>query len=397
MIDGWHLRVTPVACLGPGHRRMAALGGMLGVLLAWLACGAVASAQPATGLGLRVTGSAVITRLETAQQGLVKNGSATGDARLATLAQRLGELAQALQGDLGADAAKPVDLIGKNQQGKVWRAHALAERAQAYLLACTGCMGDDARAMVDALVATADQLSASTPGSSATPPVIDTVQTIDNRPLFVLRQSAAPLAFALGGSNLLDSRCPDPKVTATDAHGVALDVQPVVTGVSPARIEVKLPAGAKLDPGAYVLHVVTTHKEFLRGCATQPEALAVLQVAQPFKLVVSYTLEASCPVPGGQGAAQQVMLDAGALPDITTHGATVRKQVTTQVCADPASYTIAAKVGFADGTSQAVGPFTQNAAASITAGLPGGLSLNWDPAIQTIVVHSGASTCKGVY
>lgn len=376
---------------------MTARGRLLGVLLAWFACGAIASAQPAAGLGLRVTGDVVITQLETAQQRLVKRGDTTGDARLATLARRLGELAQTLHGDLGADAAKPVDLISKSQQGSVWRAHALAQRAQAYLLACMGCMGDDARAMTDALVTTADQLSASATGSSATQPVIDAVETIDNRPLFVLRQSAAPLAFALGGSNLLDSRCPDPKVTATDAHGVALAVQPVVTGVSPARIEVKLPAGAKLDPGAYVLHVVTTHKEFLRGCATQPEALAVLQVAQPFKLAVSYTLTASCPVPGGQGATREVALDAAALPDITTHGATVRKQVTTDACADAASYAIAAKVSFADGTSQTVGPFTQNAAASITAGLPGGLSLSWDPAIHTIVVRSGANTCKGVY
>lgn len=376
---------------------MSARGRTLWVLLAWFACAAIASAQPATGLTLRVTGEAVLTQLETAQQGLAKRGGTTGDARLDALAKRLDQLAQTLRGDLGADAAKPVDLISKRQQGNVWRAHTLAERAQAYLLACTGCMGDDARAMTDALVTTVDQLSAATTGSSATPPVIDSVETIDNRPLFVLRPSAAPLAFALGGSNLLDSRCADPKVTATDARGVALAIQPVVTGVSPARIEVKLPAGAKLDPGAYVLHVVTTHKEFLRGCATQPEALAVLQVAQPFKLVVSYTLTASCPVPGGQDAMREVTLDASALPDITTHGATVRKQVTADACADPASYAIAAKVGFADGTSQAVGPFTQNAAASITAGLPGGLSLSWDPAIHTIVVRSGANTCEGVY
>lgn len=376
---------------------MRARASILGLWLALLVCGVATAAEPTTGLGLRVTGAAVVAQLEITQQGLVKRADATGDTRLGAVAQSLGQLAQALHTGLGTDADKPVELIGKRQQGRVWRAHALAERARAYLEACTACVGADAAAMTAALVTTAEQLSVGPDGASAAPPVVDAVETMDQRPLFVLRPSAQPLAFALGGSNLLDTRCANPKVSATDAHGVALPVQPIVTGVSPARIELELPAGAELAPGAYVLHVVTTHKEFLRGCAVQPEALAVLQVAQPYRASVSYTLTASCAAPGGQAAVREVALDAGSLPDLTAHGATVRMQVSTQACADPVRYAVAAKVSFADGSSQSVGPFVQDAAASITAGLPGGLSLNWDPAVRTIVVRSGANTCKGVY
>lgn len=380
-----------------GLRRRAA-AALCCVLLALLAGGAAGAAEPAAGgLGLRVTGDAVIAQLGTVERALAARSGATGDARLAAVAGQLGQRAQTLRAELGADADKPVDLIGKGEQGRVWRAHALAERAQAYLDVCANCVGEDAAAMTAALVTTADQLAAAPDGASAAPPVIDAVQTLDNRPLFVLRPGAGAVAFALGGANLLDTRCPDPKVTATDAHGTPLAVQPSVTGVSPARIELKLPTAAKLAPGAYVLHVVTTRKEFLRGCATQPEALAVLEVARPFKVSVSYTLSASCAAPDAQGAAHDVVLGSGSLPELTAHGATVRQQVDTSACADALKYSLAAKLAFADGTSQAVGPFVQDAAASITAGLPGGLSLNWDPAVHTIVVRSGANTCKGVY
>jgi hypothetical protein len=44
-----------------------------------------------------------------------------------------------------------------------------------------------------------------------------------------------------------------------------------------------------------------------------------------------------------------------------------------------------------------VGPITQSADATITAGLPGGLTLSWDPSVRRIFVRSGVNACKGVY
>jgi hypothetical protein len=54
-------------------------------------------------------------------------------------------------------------------------------------------------------------------------------------------------------------------------------------------------------------------------------------------------------------------------------------------------------VTFGDGHSSTVGPISQIASAGITAGLPGGLSLSWDPSVHQLVVRPAASSCKGVY
>jgi hypothetical protein len=54
-------------------------------------------------------------------------------------------------------------------------------------------------------------------------------------------------------------------------------------------------------------------------------------------------------------------------------------------------------VGYADGASASAGPFEQSADANATVGLPGGLSLSWDPAVRQLFVRSGAPMCKGVH
>ena len=73
------------------------------------------------------------------------------------------------------------------------------------------------------------------------------------------------------------------------------------------------------------------------------------------------------------------------------------KYVAVNGCADPLSYAISATVTFGDGHSSTVGPISQIASAGITAGLPGGLSLSWDPSVHQLVVRPAASSCKGVY
>ncbi len=85
----------------------------------------------------------------------------------------------------------------------------------------------------------------------------------------------------------------------------------------------------------------------------------------------------------------------GTLPDIGA--ATVAQHVDLAGCVNPGSYTITATVASGDGPGTSVGPVTQSAAAGITAGLPGGLSLSWDPSVQQIFVRPSTGTCKGVY
>ncbi len=78
------------------------------------------------------------------------------------------------------------------------------------------------------------------------------------------------------------------------------------------------------------------------------------------------------------------------------YGTTVSQTIDTSACGDPQSYRLSAIVQDGNGSRASAGPFAQSAQASITAGLPGGLSLSWNPAAQILFVRSGAQTCKGI-
>lgn len=367
-------------------------------VLRWLmGVAACALAGPATGqLAPRLTGEAVIAQLESAQRDLAVKVQASAEPQLTATSEQLARMASSLRTTLaGADAAKPVEIINEQARARAWRAQAAAQRTRAYLDASGGCLGDDATALAAALATTVDRLAGAADSSKDAQPVINAVETLDQQPLFALRPSEKPLAFALIGANLSDAQCADPQITATDDHGALLDVQPVVTGISSARIELKLPARHLLKSGGYVLHVVPKRKVFLMGCTTQPEAVAVVQIASPLRFSVDYRLTAMCSA--GGGGEKNVPLGAGTLPDITAYGSTVSQQIDTTACGDPLSYAVSASVRRDGGSSVSVGPFVQSANASITAGLPGGLSLNWNPSIHTMFVRSGANTCKGVH
>lgn len=369
--------------MSTGRLCASILGGLLAPGLA-----SPAAAQVAP----RLTGSAVVAELDAARHELSTRATGLPQASLGATGERLAGMADALRKSLGSDAGKPVDILDAGAKAGAYRAHAAAERVQAFLDASKGCPGAEANAMADALASTVAQLAAAS-GSAKAPPVINGVETADHRPLFVLPGNGKELAFALVGANLLDTQCEDPRVTATDAQGKLQAVQPSVTGVSPGRIELKLAAGERLSPGSYVLRVAAKHKAFLVGCTAQPEAVAVVQVAPPVKVSVSYTLGATCRA----GNAERVMPPiSGTLPEITGAG-TVSQQIDMAGCMDPISYAVSAKATFGDGHTASIGPISQIASAGITAGLPGGLSLSWDPSVRQLFVRAGASSCKGVY
>lgn len=357
-----------------------------GLLALGLAGSAVAQIAP------RPTGTAVIAELEAAQKSLAVRAAGLPGSSLPATSQQLTQLVDSLRKALGNDADKPLDIIGKDAKSIAYRASAAAQRTQAYLDATHGCLGADAIAMGQALAATVNLL-ASASGSSANQPVVDAVETQDHRPLFLLRNSGQGVAFALTGANLFDAQCPDPLVSATNGQGKPQAVQPIVTGVLPNRIELKLPATGQLEPGSYVLHVATRHKAFLVGCTVQPEAIAAVQVAPPAKVSVAYALTAICHAGGGDHALPPV---TGSFPDANAAGATPQR-IVVNGCSDPVGYAITATVAFADGHSESVGPFSQIASAGITAGLPGGFALSWDPSVHELFVHASAGKCKGAY
>lgn len=340
----------------------------------------------------RLTGEAVLAQLDTAQHDLAARAASLPNSSLAATSERLAQLAAALRKALGNDAGKPIDIIGADAKASAYRASAAVQRTQAYLDATKGCLTADATTMAAALATTVDLLAGES-GSSKTQPVINGVETLDHRQLFVLGNSSKEVAFALVGMNLVDTQCEDPVVSATDRQGKRLVMQPSVTGVSPSRIELKLANSADLPSGSYVLHVQSKHKAFLVGCTAQPEAVAVVQVAPPVKAAVSYGLTATCRVNGVEHAMPPV---TGTLPDLAG-GNAVSQQIATNGCSDPVSYAITATVTFSDGHSASIGPISQIASAGITAGLQGGYSLSWDPSVHQIFVRASPSTCKGIY
>jgi hypothetical protein len=356
-------------------RPLAALGLLL-----------VLSAPAAAQLPPRLTPGSVADQLDAARQRLA------GQAGTAATAQQLQALAQTLRGTLADHLAQPLTALDDRDRGRVLRAHAAAQLATDFADTASGCREGEAAAMAQALAWSVRQLAQAPAEAKPMQAAIDRVETVDHTPLFALRSTDKPAALALVGSELSDPQCPDPQLTATDASGAWLPAQPRITGVLPTRIELTWAGTAALKPGSYVLHVRPQHKAFLVGCTAQPEASVALQLVPPTRFAVSFAVEAVC----GRSDPHTVALGKGTLPPLDGYGATVAQAIDTSACADPAAYRISATVGYADGASAAAGPFEQSADANLTVGLPGGLTLSWDPAVRQLFVRSGAPLCKGV-
>ena len=377
------------------HARPArAKAASIVVWLAGLAIGWSASASAPAQLAPRLSAQVAIDELTTAQTALQPPAGAAANASLTSVKHQLNNMAQALRNTMGSDAVKPVEMVGDALRANIVRAHAAAARVGAYVTASAKCQGSDVAAMQSAL-ADGIALLASANGAAKQVPVIDGVETMEHQPLFAVHQGSGPLAFALVGANLADAQCADPQVSATDAGGRALPTQPTLSGASPARIELRWPDAGSLPAGSVVFHVSAQHKAFLIGCTALPQASAVIQVVAVPRVEVSYSLDAVCA--GGAAATGVVSLGQGKLPALVGQGATVSLPVNTSACVTPQSYRLSATVTRSDGSQATVGPFTQSAQASITAGLPGGLTLSWKPEVQTLFVSSGVAVCQGVH
>ncbi len=359
-----------------------------------LACGWLGKVAAQT--DPRLTGAAVIAQLEAAQRGLSARAEALPGSTLIASSQHLLAMSAELRKALDRDAAKPLAQASDEAQAQTLRAYAAATQAQAYLGAASSCFDGDAVTMARALDATINLLANAPRSSKSEQPVITAVETEDHHPLFAFHGDSQQTVVALLGVNLHDAQCDDPLITATNGQGAMLSQQPAVTSVLPNRIELKVPGG--VEAGSYVLHVLPKRKLRFLGCTTQPEANVALQVAPPIKFSVSYTLTQSCRVRSGKVVVSEQPQPAvsGVLPDITAYGATVSQAVVTAACNDPVSTSISSKVLFADGNSAAIGAITQSASAGITVGLPGGLTLRWEPAVKTVFVSAATSLCTAV-
>ncbi|UGB39165.1 hypothetical protein [Frateuria soli] len=334
----------------------------------------------------RLTPGSVAEQLDTARQRLA------GQPAAADTAGQLQALAQNLRGELVGQLAQPLSALDDRARGQVLRAHAAAQLAVDFADSAGSCREGEVAAMARALALSVRRIAQAPAGGKPMQATIDRLEGADHQALFALRATAGSIALALVGSELHDAQCPDPQLTATDADGRPLAVQPRITGVFPARIEFEWPATAALAPGSYVLHARPQHKAFLVGCSAQPEATVAVQVMPATKFTVGYALEAVC----GRTAPRTVALGKGMLPPLDGYGTTVAQAIDTSACIEPVAYRISATVAYADGASATAGPFEQSADANATVGLPGGLSLSWDPAVRQLFVRSGMPTCKGM-
>ena len=360
------------------RRRLGQVIG-LGMLLV-LAAPAMAQLPP------RLTAGSVADQLDAARLRLA------GQPAVAATAQQLQTLAQDLRVALPDQLAQPLTALAARARGQVLRAHAAAQLATDFADSVGGCREGEAGAMAQALALSVRRLVQAPAEGKPMQATIDRLETADHAALFALRTTDRPVALALVGSELHDAQCPDPQLTATDASGTPLSVQPRITGVLPTRIEFEWPGTAALAPGSYVLHARPQHKAFLVGCSAQPEATVAVQVVPAPRFTVGYALDAVC----GRATPRTVALGKGTLPPLDGYGATVTQAIDTSACADPVAYRISATVAYADGASATAGPFEQSADANATVGLPGGLSLSWDPAVRQLFVRSGSPVCKGV-
>lgn len=344
-----------------------------------LALGGMARAQMAP----RLTAASVADELDAARAKLVGQDAT---------ARQLDALARNLRAALAGHLDQPITALDDRDRGVVLRAHAAAAQAADFTDAAGGCRADESHAMAEALALSVRQLAQAPAENKPMQATIDRVETADHLPAFALRASDKPVALALAGAELSDPQCADPQVSITDAGGAPLPVQPRITGVLPSRVELTWTGTATLKPGTYLLHVRPQRKAFLVGCTAQPDAVVAVQLVPPPKFAVDYVLEASC----GRAQPTDVALGKGTLPPLDGYGATASQAIDTSACTDPVAYRVSAKVRYADGSTASAGPFEQSADANLTVGLPGGLSLTWDPAVRQLFVRSGAPSCKGV-
>jgi hypothetical protein len=362
--------------------RQRGLAGMTRAMLSLgclLACSGAARAQ----LPPRLTAATVAEQLDAARQRLVDQ---------ADTAHQLEDLSRNLRATLAGRLDQPLTALDDRSRGLVLRAHAAATLAADYVDAASGCRADEASAMSQAMALSVRQLAQTPAENKPMQATIERIETMDHLPAFALRAADKPVALALVGSELADPQCADPQVSLTAADGATLPTQPRITGVLPGRVELAWSGTSTLKPGSYLLHVRPQRKAFLVGCTAQPEAVVAVRLVPPPRFVVGYALAATC----GPSRPATVTLGKATLPPLEGYGATAMETIDTAACTDPVAYRISATVSYADGSSASAGPFEQSADANLTVGLPGGLSLTWDPAVRQLFVRSGAPMCKGV-
>lgn len=360
----------------------AGVGSVAGLLLA-------ASPVAAQEVAPRLTGNQVLDRLDQVTLAATRRAKAAPDAKLDAVVAQLAAIDSSLRSTLGGDAGQPVATVSAGKRDAVLRAQAGAKRVQAWLDAsAVACTRDDLDQMLAALAATLDQLAHDRASSKAPPPVLDGIETIAGKPLFVLRPGATPARFVLTGENLVDLQCANPSVVAQDADGHPAAVQPQLVAAQPTRVEMRWPDAAKLAPGAYQLQLTTQRKAFLVGCVAQPAATIALQVSAPVGFSVHYALAAVC-------AGTSAPLGSGNLT-LAGYDQTAAATVAAPACAAPTAYTLTASSQVGTGAPVQIGPVTQSADASSTLGIGHGVTFTWSPALHQVLARSGAQGCKGV-
>jgi hypothetical protein len=237
-----------------------------------------------------LTGSALISQLESTGKTLISQGQSSASALEQQLGQQLSALAAQLRATLGDQVTKPIRDLNSTAKVEAERALASFNQAQAFAEAIEGCGKEDIDSIAStALIGIRQLVSDNIPWSEDFP-IIRSVKAHGGNLLFGVR-SAPEVLIDIVGENLADPRCAVPAMTIDD--GSAAPQAVAVFTSSPNLITAKLEKLVK--PGDYRIKLASSKKRrFWFGCSEQPEVNYAVKVLPRATFTVHYDLASVC-------------------------------------------------------------------------------------------------------
>lgn len=237
-----------------------------------------------------LTGSALISQLESTGKALISQGQSSASALEQQLGAELSALAAQLKATLGDQVTKPINDLNSTAKVEAERALASLNQAQAFIEAVQGCGKQDIDSIASTVLIGVRQLVSDNVPWSEDFPIIRSVRAHGGSVLFGIR-SAPDVLIDIEGENLSDPRCKAPTMTIDDGSAVPTSI--AVFTSSPNLITAKLEKLVK--PGDYRIKLASSkNRRFWFGCFKQPEVSYAVKVLPKATFSVKYDVSPVC-------------------------------------------------------------------------------------------------------
>ena len=162
-----------------------------------------------------LTGSALISQLESTGKALISQGQSSASALEQQLGAELSALAAQLKATLGDQVTKPINDLNATAKVEAERALASLNQGQAFIEAAQGCGKQDIDSIASTVLIGVRQLVSDNVPWSDDFPIIRSVKAHGGKVLFGIR-SAPDVLIDIEGENLADLRCEAPTMTIDD-------------------------------------------------------------------------------------------------------------------------------------------------------------------------------------